>query len=284
MAQNYPQSLYPEATPQAAATGMPPYSRKPNDPAETKAEGGLGSAWLGTALHPARRVIAAWSAQAETKKGWVRGSLFMGVVISAIGAAIGGVILYSTNTEVPRSTGITIGGAVQYHSYPLAEIFTNLVQTPISYLAATFAIAFALALIMPGSYGSMNERYQRVLKPLALVSVGAQIVAALYTVVGALLLMAFSSKLQALTTAATQKPVNTTVVTNALGAIVPYYGFAGLALVIYGVYSLILYVQSGAVGSNQNRWAVFGMSLAAAIVVGIITSILYTPLNLIASS
>lgn len=217
------------------------------------AEGSLLQAWFSVGTKFTRQNIASW-AQAS-KKGWTTWSivtylslLMFPYLLFAIGGAIGG----PSNTRV----AFIIGTVAIVLLFPL---FT---------LGSLFATTFFWTLFMPKTLGTQRERMTRAIKPYALVLPAAGIVTFVSLVISGIVVAISASTTHFSGTTGTSISTQSSSVFF-LGSLV-FDGFS-LALSVY-IYSLFL--QAGSVGTTLTRIAVFGITLLAGLIVGVVFMVL----------
>ncbi len=236
------------------------------------ATGTLQQAWQQIATKPDRAVIAAWSQAANLPQNqtWVQNSLIVGAALAAVAALIVGVLTFIAFSGVTLTTNV--GGIGGLGAATIGGIIVSIIERPIIYVGSVVALAFGLALFMPESYGPLQARFQRALKPLALAQVGVQVVGLVYGVIVGLLTLAIGRTAVTISTASAAAAIGSAALFGCLTALIGI-GFAA--------YAVTVLVQSGSVASNLSRWAVFGIALLAGLAVGIATLIINIPLSLL---
>jgi len=240
------------------------------------ATGTLQQAWQQIATKPDRAVIAAWSQAANLpqNQSWVQNSIIVGAVIQAIAGLIAGIIVFIAFHNI-TGTGVNIGsGFAGSQVASVGGIIVNVIEQPLRYVGEVLALAFGLALFMPESYGSLQARFQRALKPLALAQIGVQVVGLVFAVIASILAAVFS-------TAAINSVSSGTVSGGLIGGALAFGCLTFLASAGFVAYAITVLVQSGSVASNLNRWAVFGIAILAGIAVAIAVAIINLPLGLL---
>ncbi len=142
----------------------------PADPAK----GNLAQGWLTIVLRPTLKNIAEYARKASQL--WVYISIAVGVLLNAAAAAINGVAKLS----VPQR-GIFFYSAQNIH----ANVISNIMLSPITYLSVLAAQTLLISLFAHGSFGNLQNRFERALTPLALGSVGPAAVSCISSSIGA---------------------------------------------------------------------------------------------------
>ncbi len=130
----------------------------PADPAK----GNLIQGWWTIALRPSLKNIAEFARKASMV--WVYVSIAVGILLNAAAAAVNGMAKLS----IPQH-GIFFYSTQNIH----ANVISSIILSPITYASVLAAQALLLGLFAHGSFGTLQNRFERVLTPLALGSVGA---------------------------------------------------------------------------------------------------------------
>ncbi len=249
-----------------AADGRPPQMVPP-------ASGSLLQAWLSIAVHPSRQNIAAW-AQIATA-GWVRASIIVAVVLQLAYATVLALVIHSiVESALSQATGLD--AATQSSLQSMANlIFGVVLIAPVTYLLKVFAIPFGQALFMSSGLGTTGQRFQRALKPWALAQVGMTSATFLFGLLIVVLLeVQLVPSLQSLIASNGASGPSTAFVNS----VFTLYGLIFLVYIPFTVYQYMMQIQSGAVGAAMNRWAIFGINLLTALVVGLVLNIVLQPI------
>ncbi len=276
--QDTPYSYSPQAigTPSASPSD---YSSLPeNGPAEP-ARGSILQAWLMIGIHPARRRIASWAQ--GLSNNWLTPTLMAIGVLAAISALVGGGVYFATNSEVARGGGQAFG-ATTLVPYSIGRLIAAIFESVITSLLAPLGAAAGLAIFLNRSYGDFSQRFMRILKPVALAVVSVTAVGILFnglTTGISTKILPQVAQLSQYSGKSDQASVNAVlqILQNILPMILLSVGLGGIFL----AYATVQYVQAGAIGTNLNRWAVFGILLLTLIVWGIVSALINIPFGLI---
>lgn len=264
---------YAFGVPVAPVTPARDYAEREFMPPAPAASGSLTQAWLSIATRMSRANIAAWSQAGD--RSWTTNSLIAVGVIGGVFSLVSGLIFLVANYQLPSST-FSVGGHLTFHPYGVANLVTTVVESLIGTVGLPLAVAFFLALFMsPAFYGTLGERFQRALKPVALGSVGVAVVVGVFGIVSAGIALAEQPALQALAAAsANSSNPNTAALQASLG---PFLGFSCLTLLAtagFAAYGLSVVISTGGVGANKSRGVAFGIALLGGIAFAIVDFLL----------
>jgi hypothetical protein len=292
--QGYPPPIYmappmyitPPVYVPPAAYHVPPSNGQPPE-FVPPAEGSVVRAWFSVATNLSRQNYVAW-AQRVTRQ-WATQSVLMAAGLLAVTAIIYSVmiqIIFQSITSAIQSNPnlATSATAIQDATNAMNGYSVFLVISVIlTYLAQVFAIPFGQALFMSPSLGSVRQRFLRALQPWVLALVGLQAVGVLVSaILAVILIVVFLPGLHTLI--ATVSP-NGSPSNAVIGDILSSYLSAFTIIFLVGtpaaVYTYGMQIQSGAVGSAMNRWAVFGINLLTSVVISFALSIILSILGAI---
>ncbi len=276
--QDTPYSYSPQAivTPSASPSD---YSISPEHGPAEPAHGSLMQAWLMIGIHPARRRIASWAQGLWSN--WLAPTLVAIGVLAAISALVGGGVYFVTNSEVARGGGQAFG-ATTLVPYSIGRLITAILESVISSLLSPLCAAAGLAVFLNRRYGAFAQRFLRILKPVALAVVPVTAVGILFdglTTWISTKILPQLAQLAQYSGKSDQASVNAVlqILQNILPMVLLSVGLWGIFL----AYATVQYVQSGAVGTNLNRWAVFGILLLTLVVWAIVSAVVNIPFGLI---
>lgn len=269
----YPQPGYPAQGGYQQPLG---YAPQPNIQPVEAANGSIAQAWAQSAL-PDRRRIASW-AQAGTQS-WATTSIIAAAVIGVIGSVAGNLFPYLANTTLR----VTSNGVTRTTTTTVGAIVGSAIGQVIAVVGFLLFFGLFLALFMPGTFGPFGTRFQRALKPVSLVAVSVAIVSVILSVFSGIFYVNIAPNLQKILDAVKLHPNNpdATTLQNAAGPILGFGSLLALLGLLYLVYAISQYVQSGSVGSALNRWAAFGAVLLAYLATGIVSFLIGLPLGLL---
>jgi hypothetical protein len=249
---------------------LPPpreYAVRPDVPGQPWAimpprQGNLLQAWLSIATNFSRHNITAWAQ--GSKKGWVVWS----IVTSGIFVMAGVVTAALVASHIVDVLHIPVSPT----QVPVANIVRPLLivvvaSIPVIYIANILVVAWFWSLFMPPELGTTRQRLQRALLPYALALPAYAFVE--------FVILGLSALLAAVFVNANPDYFRTFQLPDL------FFVVLWILALLSGIYSYALIIQSGAVGSALNRWAVFGVYYLASLAVGFAADIIFVPASLI---
>lgn len=278
-----PGNMPPGYPPGYVYPGYPPGSMPAPQPPPfipvPPASGSLWEAWATVARRPTLRNFAAWAPTMTSRRiaGSFAALLALQLVILGL-AAVPFFVMLARISNAFNTLSVQTGTAAP--SFPAPTATPQFFAVSAGVVLVSLALQLGMLLLYPLSLalfasptlGTLRQRYQRVLRPWALALPPAALVSAILIAIwAAVSLLIFV--------------LNPIGVTFDTASILTTFDIPFLLLFVVAIpsslYQYTMQMQSGATGTNMNRWAVFGILLATGFIVSIVVQIVMTPLTLL---